>query len=288
MNDILQAPPLTMRLADGRQLAWAEFGDRGGRPLLALHGTPGGRIQSALMDAAARQAGVRVIAPDRPGFGDSDPKPDLSFSSYVDDVRQLLAHLGLKRVAVCGISDGGGYALACARWLPDLVSKVVLVSAMAPAPRAARKGTLLQLRVVWFLVAHLPRLAVALMRRTYFNDPSDAALQRMLAQLPAADRRVMRRPEVRALFLGAANRQMLRQGVEPAVHELALYTRPLGFELGEIRVPVRLLHGEADGNVPVAVARYLTAQIPGAELEVIPDAAHLFIVESPQLLFRQI
>jgi pimeloyl-ACP methyl ester carboxylesterase len=67
----------TVDLPDGRRLGHADFGDPEGAPLLHLHGTPGSRLDFATdrYDAALREAGVRFIAVDRPGFGMSDPKP---------------------------------------------------------------------------------------------------------------------------------------------------------------------------------------------------------------------
>jgi pimeloyl-ACP methyl ester carboxylesterase len=56
-----------MRLPDGRRIGYAEFGDAKGLPVLAIHGTPGSRYMFALTDQAARERGLRIIAPERPG-----------------------------------------------------------------------------------------------------------------------------------------------------------------------------------------------------------------------------
>ncbi len=60
-----------IELEDGRELAFAELGDSDGTPVLGFHGTPGSRSQMALLDEPAREAGIRLIAPDRPGYGAS-------------------------------------------------------------------------------------------------------------------------------------------------------------------------------------------------------------------------
>ena len=62
----------TIRLPDGRQLGYAEYGDPKGMPLLFFHGTPGSRLRLSHIDPLARDLGVRVVAPERPGFGLSD------------------------------------------------------------------------------------------------------------------------------------------------------------------------------------------------------------------------
>lgn len=279
---------IELRLADGRRLAYAEYGERSGKPLLLMHGTPGGRLQSQIFDQAARDAGVRLIAADRPGFGHSDPAPRLSYLSHAEDVRQLLDHLGLPRAAFAAISGGGGFALACAHRLRGRISQLVLVSAAVPVPLEARAGLSLQNRLIGWLATHQPRIAGFLMRAAFPRRLDAAVVDRFARAMPPADQRVMRIPAVRDVFLGESTRDMLRQGFAATVHEMALNERPLGFDLGQIDLPVHLLHGRADVNVPVGVARHVAAQIPGAQLELIDDAAHLFILEMPERLFRLI
>ena len=62
----------SLRLADGRQIGFAEYGDPQGLPVLAMHGTPGSRFMFALTDQAARAEALRIVAPERPGYGLSD------------------------------------------------------------------------------------------------------------------------------------------------------------------------------------------------------------------------
>lgn len=253
-----------------------------------MHGTPGGRLQAQILDQAARDAGVRLIAADRPGMGGSDPVQGLTFLRYAEDVRQLLDHLALPRVAIAAISGGGGFALACARQLPDRVSQLVLVSAAVPAPREARRGTVWLGRLLGWLAVHQPRMARTLMRLLFPRRLDAKTVERMLSDMPPADQRVMRIPAVLDAFLGESTRDMLRQGFAAVVHEAGLHEGALGFELEEIQVPVHFLHGLADVNVPAGIARYAAARIAGAQIELIEDAAHLFILESPERLFRLI
>jgi pimeloyl-ACP methyl ester carboxylesterase len=63
------------------------------------------------------------------------------------------------------------------------------------------------------------------------------------------------------------------------VRELQLFSRPWDVPLGEIAMPVRLWHGEADAQVPLAIARRLTAAIPDCRASFVPGAGHLWILD---------
>jgi pimeloyl-ACP methyl ester carboxylesterase len=279
----------SMRLSDGRQLTYAEVGDSRGKPLLLLGATGTGRSQAYWFDSAARDAGIRLIVTDRPGYGHSDPRSDLTFLNYVEDVRQLLDHLKLPRVIVAGMSGGGGYALACGYRIPDRVERVVMVCGLVPAPPAVFKKMSGSARGLLWFSSHMPRLAVWLFERMQgaMVDLDGPAMRRKLAFMPEADRRVVACADIRELVYGAPARDSLRQGMKIFVHELALYGGPLGFELSQVGVPVRVWHGQQDANVVVDIAHYVAKCVPGATLHIEPEAAHLFAVQDPAGMMRQ-
>ena len=121
-----------VKLHDGRALAYAEWGDPVGRPVVLLHGGPGSRLLCPDEDATV-SAGVRLVTVDRPGYGRSDPHPDLSLLTWADDFAELHGLLGLPPCPIVGWSSGGPYALASAVRTPALVSSVGLAASMAPA-----------------------------------------------------------------------------------------------------------------------------------------------------------
>ena len=82
------ARPGEVWLADGRALAYAEWGPSNGRPLLHFHGIPDGRFSWG-SGPACEDRGIRLIAIDRPGVGGSDPKPGRSVADWAADVKEL-------------------------------------------------------------------------------------------------------------------------------------------------------------------------------------------------------
>ena len=105
----------TVTLPDGRDLAYEEYGDPAGFPVLSFHGGLSSRLDAAPADAAARDGGVRLVAPDRPGMGLSTFQPGRRLVDWPADVTSLADALGLERFAVMGWSAGGPYAGGAAR-----------------------------------------------------------------------------------------------------------------------------------------------------------------------------
>lgn len=149
----------TLKLVDGRVLAWREFGEQKGWPVIAVHGSPDSSAVWALLDNAAHRAGARIIAPDRPGFGSSTPKPDRSILNWVDDLDELIEHLEVASFRLVAISGGSPYALAVAATHPNQVTHLGLLSVISPldAP-GVTNGANPQIRFTFFAARRAPFL----------------------------------------------------------------------------------------------------------------------------------
>jgi pimeloyl-ACP methyl ester carboxylesterase len=270
-----------LRLSDGRRLGYAEYGDPAGTPLLFFHGTPGSRRVARWADHVARRRGIRLIAPDRPGFGLSDFQPGRTLGAWPADVIELADALALGPFAVAGVSGGGAYVAACAWRLGDRLRHAGIISGIGPIADPALAAALSRrYRAGFALVRRLPaavRGALGLGRLGLRRAPG-CTLAALAASLPEVDRAIFGRPRVRALLLDDA-REALRQGPRGAAQELLLFSRPWDFRLAEIRMPVRLWHGEADAQVPVAIARRVAATIPDCRASFIPGAGHLWVLD---------
>jgi pimeloyl-ACP methyl ester carboxylesterase len=270
-----------LRLADGRRLGYADYGDRRGAPMLFFHGTPGSRRGARWADQAARRRGIRLIAPDRPGFGLSDFQVGRTLGAWPADVAELADALGIERFAVAGVSGGGPYVAACAWRLAGRLTRAGIVSGIGPLDDPGLAAALpRRYRAGFAVVRRLPasaRIALGLGALGLRHAPG-CMLASLAASLAEVDRATFRRPGVRALLLDDA-REALRQGTRGAVRELQLFSRPWDVPLGEIAMPVRLWHGEADAQVPLAIARRLTAAIPDCRASFVPGAGHLWILD---------
>jgi pimeloyl-ACP methyl ester carboxylesterase len=269
----------TLRLPDGRALGFAEHGAPDGAPVFHMHGWPGSRWQGARYDAAARAAGVRLVTPERPGFGLSDPRPGRRVTDWPADVAALATALGLRRFAVLGVSGGGPYALACAVWLAERVTRVALVSSVAPpdAPGwTARQRTLA-------LLARVPpllRLALRGAARAVARDAA-GALERAWRRLPAVDQAIVRARDISVIAI-TDSRAAFADGGRAAAQEARLLLRPWGLRLDELRVPIELWHGAADTVVPPAMGRCLAATLPNCRARFLPEEGHYLVIPRAQ------
>lgn len=284
------AEPLALALPDGRRLCCARYGAVAGPALFALHGTPGSRHMYELADAAARRLGLRLFAPDRPGFGDSDHRPGRVLADHADDLAALADHLELGRFGLLGISGGGLYAALAARRLAPRAAALGLVSAYAPGVGVgvAQRALLRMAR----LSLPLTRLSCGLIAGAARSAPG---LSRRMLSLGArgGDRRALRDPELcRCLNAGMDG---IWRDPRGAAREIELFAAAAPDFLPSARVPdcpTRIWHGTADAIVrPEAALRYACA-FPDAVLELVPGAGHYWgltgIAEVLEVLYRSL
>jgi pimeloyl-ACP methyl ester carboxylesterase len=280
MADVTAAAPPDQehRLPDGRALAYCEYGVPDGAPVFTFHGLPGSRIDARVVADEMRELGVRLIAADRPGIGRSDPvKGKRTYAGWAKDIAHLADALGIERFSVVGYSCGGPYALAVAGELPARVEKVGLVSSVATSEMPGyRKGLASTDRSMTVLSRYAPWLARMLLAQAVKQartKPEKFAAQVDRDLRSPADRVILDdglRPVVIELF-----EECNRGGPAGTVEDFAVWGRPSGIPVENVKAPVRLWHGDADGSVPIDHSRWLASKIPGAELTVIPGAGHL-------------
>jgi pimeloyl-ACP methyl ester carboxylesterase len=267
------------KLRDGRRLAYSELGDPAGIPIFHQHGMPGSRVEHVAEPELYRSLGVRVITPDRPGYGLSDPDPHSPLLDWPSDIEELADHLGISRFGIIGLSGGGIYALACAAALPHRLTNVVVTGCPGPMQRSGamagmrfmtRAGVWLGAQAPWLLEVGATILSPMVRRFPgFFVDHFNE-------DVPAADRRWLSMPSVNR---GAADtlREAFRPGVWGYVQDIRVLALHWGFGLKDIQVPVQLWHGDEDAVIPLHHSRYLASVIPGATLRICPGEGHMLM-----------
>jgi len=273
-----------MVAGDGRRLVVSEYGDPDGPPVFAMHGTPGvGLLEpKVIRDAHAR--GLRLVAHDRPGYGDSTRLPGRRVDHVAADVVAIADQLGVGRFAVWGVSGGGPHALACAALLPDRV--VACAAVASPAPFEAN-GLDWTDGMGELNVAEIEILAQgADAHIAWLHSEAEGMLTTDPADLRAGLATVLSEVDSEALtdelaaHLHANFRQAVRNGVEGWHDESVSSYEPWGIDLGSIEVPVQIWHGEQDRFVPASHGRWLAERIPGVDARISASHGHISLIGS--------
>lgn len=264
MNDVAATP--TAPAPDGRVVAYLDGGDPSGFPVVGLHGTPGCRLSRWPDDAAYAAAGVRYVTIDRPGYGRSSRHRGRSVAAGVVDVLAVAEHLGLDTFAVTGTWGGGPHALACAAFLPERVVRVECRSGPAPVGPGGlqRRDWVADLPDGDAMLRWVAESEVRVVRERQAQQ--DELVDTLGQDLGSLDPRVAER------FREIVREQAL-QGVAGVVDDTVALTRPWGFNLASIAVPVLLTHREADAAAPPAHTRWLAARLRGAVTSYDEDGA---------------
>ena len=265
---------------DGSLIAVEVAGEQGGRPVLLCHGLADSRVSAQLFAPAARELGLRLVAPDRPGTGGTDPRSLGQLADWADDAALVLDVLAAGPAALLGVSAGGPFAAACAARLPGRVRSLTLIAPLG-APGWPTDGMAPGQRLVLPAARHAPAFGGWFLGRLAMLASSSPRLFLRLAAsgLPHIDRRALAQPAMREAFL-AGYAEAFRRGSWGVAQDLRVLMQPWGFELGSITVPVSVHHGDADTTVPPRHARLFAAAIPGAQLQLHSGHGHFSLLGS--------
>ena len=261
----------TLLLHDGRNLGYAQWGDPEGPPVVVFHGTPGCRCLGRGM-----RLPFRLIVPDRPGYGLSDPKPGRRIQDHPADIEQLLDHLGVDRFYLFAISGGCPYLLAAALTFRERVLGGAVLSGIGSLyDTDATKGMEpVQANLIRLAKRHpwLLRRVISAEVRGAPLDP-EAAVHRMLDSAPEVDRLFAESTPGVLEALIDMHREAVHRVDGPVEDTIALvreWTPPLH----EIAVPLRFWHGDRDTKAPLRLTRRLVAELPQSDLTIVPGAGH--------------
>jgi pimeloyl-ACP methyl ester carboxylesterase len=221
--------------------------------------------------------GVRLVAPDRPGYGQTEFKPR-ALERWPDDVAALADHLDIDRFAVFGPSGGAPYALACAWKMPQRLTAVGVFGAVGPNAPEALEGVIPSLKLLWRVAKPLQwvvRLQMRLMAMAARRHPVKIAQKMRNLELRDEDKAVFDRPEILQLFQVDFPEAYRQNGIGSAYDATIPANWPI--PLDEIPIKVHLWHAERDplvGNMTL----YLAGRLPQVELRRLPDQGHLWIL----------
>ena len=249
-----------------------EAGDPAAPALVLIHGLFESHLtfEEVIGDLARR---FHVIAPDLPGFGESEkPTPAryaYGIETFAEAVADLIAAFGVGRAAVVGHGLGGAVALTLAAVHAELVQRLVLVDALSyPTPPTFRTRLAMMPVLGGFVFKQL--WGRALFRSTFREEVFPPGVQLPLARI---DRHY-------DLF----NTPSARESAH-AVMKAMLDTRAIVARTSRVTAPTLVVWGREDRRYPAATAQRLAREIRGAKLEIM-ETGHAPHQERPRELAR--
>jgi pimeloyl-ACP methyl ester carboxylesterase len=269
-----------LQLSDGRTLAWLDLGEPDAPTLFYFHGFPGSRLEVALAESVLSRERFRLIAVDRPGMGQSSFQPNRRLADWPRDVRELADSLGCERFAVLGVSGGGPYALACARYLPERLTAVGVVAGLGLLDGEKPTAGMIMVNRLGLRLAKLApdstRVWVRLPGMAIRWSP-EWCLRLLALQVAPADRACLSDPQVRKIMVRSM-REAVAQGSRGLAQDLAIYASPWSFNPADINCDVRLWHGADDRVVPQHMGRRLADLIPGCRSHFPSGEGHFSLI----------
>ncbi len=252
----------------GRQLEVLVSGPAGGTAVVIHMGTPSGLVPlPSQLDISGK--GFRAVLYGRPGYGASTPKPGRTSADAAADTAAILDALGIETFLNIGLSGGGPPSLACSALLPERCVATAVVAGLAPlssgvwpedaAPLSRQGAEVLSVALEEERV-NAPKATAEDMPAVFSAPPDRACLTGELAE-----------------WLAEVYHAAFATGIAGPRDDNLANVAEWGFDVAHAR-NVSIWQGEQDENVPPIESIWLAEHIPGAELHLLPDVAHISIL----------
>ncbi len=260
---------MPMVQANGIDVYYETAGSPSAPPVLLIQGLTGyTKGWFAQIPELARD--FYVISFDNRGAGKSTPSaPGYVMRDFADDSAALLDALEIARAYVFGISMGGMIGLNLALHYPEKIEKLALGCTTAGGPAL----TAMDEKVLSAMIA--PSTGDG--RQDFYRDlwfligpEAQKECPQIIEQLADA---AAENPQTEIGFMGQLQASATHNVVDA---------------LPDLQMPVLVLHGDVDAMFPISNAHHLADNIPNAELEIYPNAGHLFYAEQAEAVNQRL
>ncbi|NPU84926.1 MAG: alpha/beta hydrolase [Syntrophaceae bacterium] len=263
----------------GTRLAFHEYGDPGGDPIIFYHGT-GSHVHGMLLHKPGIEYGFRIIAPDRPGVARSDFRPGWTVLDYARDMADLADRLGIGSFGAIGISGGGPTLMASAFAIPDRLRYVVDLACAMPVyadPEMVRNlGNMdrLYARLGTRLPLALFRIPFSVLGMTQKVVKRPGTFARMFdSSLCPADKEIFRMSEFQYLLMRDFQ-ELFRNGSAGPAYDAQTVYKDWGFRLSDIDIHIEVFQGTADLFIPPRFSEYLAEHAKDVRINRIEGEGH--------------
>ncbi len=263
----------------GKKLLIQEWGSEDLPVVLFVHGFPGCADHGGLMAASSKWGAFRLIAMDRPGYGQSDLQKKITPYKFANQIKAFLDEKAIQELSIITVSGGAPYAMATAHLLKERVRKLTSVAGAAPLTlKNCRYMNSTQVRM-WMLRTFVPQPVLEYtMGRLWKSgiEKVDQFLFNESSEFSPPDQEVFAHAEIGPL-LTSTLKTALSQGPGALLEDLQVIKSSWGFPLNEVICPVTLWHGGSDNVIHYKYAYEMEKLLPKAKLKFISDEGHYSI-----------
>lgn len=242
-----------------------------------FHGWPSSRLQGRQIHEVALEKGIRLIAPDRPGIGQSEFVEGRTLKDWPKVVNELADEVGWVEFGVLGVSGGGPYALAAARWLAERVTRADVICGAVPLAKFPDRSEMMwPYRTLLAIRPRVPWLLPGILKISHriSQCPAEKPPLSWILQCTAEADREMILGQGTFEDLSRSFREGLAQGARGVQWDGDIYTGDWELDFENIRVPVGLWHGSEDKNIPFSMVKTYANWIPTAERHFFEGEGH--------------
>jgi pimeloyl-ACP methyl ester carboxylesterase len=242
-------------------ISYNDVGEKKQPVIIFIHGFPFNKsMWNGQLEALGSK--YRCIALDLPGYGGSESADEISIENYADLLDEFMRLMQIDKAAICGLSMGGYIALRAIVKYPERFSRLILCDTQCIADtdegRKKRFSTIEAIEKDGLLP-----FTEGFMKNLF----TEKNLQSNESYIH----------EIKTMMLSAR-----AESVTATLKALAGRAETCS-NLKDINIPVLVICGEEDKITPVQQAKFLSENIRGAKLKLIPDAAHLSNLEQPDV-----
>ncbi len=264
-----------LKLDNHARLSWNQYGSPNGEPVFYFHGMPGSSLEAHDADSFARELGLRLIIPNRPGYGDSDPQENFTPLDWPIILTQLADSLHINRFSILSFSGGGIYAFACAHAMPERIKHITLLSAPAPFETSVMQNSInADFKPLYELAAS--DFNAALEQVSQMAPSSEALLTIMESIFPPEDKKIFNDEHVRKSYLDNLT-LAIKNGITGFVSDLRCIASPWGFKFEDTEIDIDIWHGRHDKNINFSVAEYLADSLKNTSTHFLNDEGHCYL-----------
>lgn len=265
---------------DHEKIFIQEWGDLDKPVFFLVHGFPGCSEHGRLVSTSPISKSFRLIAIDRPGYGNSVPQKDITFLKFAKQIQNFLTEQKIDKFSIISVSGGAPYALALAYLMKDQVLKLTSLGGIAPLTFKNFKYMNRIQKRTWLAQQFIPDPVLHFgVNRVWGKglDKIEEALFTELDGFSEPDRQVFKHADIQAVLVEATT-LALKQGPVGVLRDIKIYAKDWGFPLSEVTCPVTLWHGGLDDVVHYRFAQDMQSYLPTAKLNFIENEGHYSIL----------